>query len=129
MGKPEAEIEDYLVARCAEHRILCVKFTAPGTTGVSDRMMIGAGQVFFVELKARGQRRRATERQLRWGRQVRDRGVAAFVVDSREGVDELVELMLGGQADGLVQHARDRTPRLSPSAAEVGIRIRPKDPG
>lgn len=126
MGKPEAEIEDYLVTRCAEHQILCVKFTAPGTTGVSDRMMIGAGQVFFVELKARGQRRRATSRQRLWGRRVRDRGVAAFVVDSREGVNELVELMLGDQPDGLVQHARDRLPCLSPTAAEVGIRIRPR---
>ena len=52
MGKPEGQVEDYLIKRCEEHNFLCYKFVSPGRNGVPDRIIIGRGHTVFIELKA-----------------------------------------------------------------------------
>lgn len=52
MGKPEGQVEDYLIKKCEEYGFLCYKFTSPGRKGVPDRIVIGRGHTVFIELKA-----------------------------------------------------------------------------
>ena len=52
MGKPEGNIEDYLIKQAEKHDFLCYKFVSPGKRGVPDRIVIGRGHTVFVELKS-----------------------------------------------------------------------------
>lgn len=88
MGKPEAYVENYLRDRCREDGYMCMKFVSPGNAGVPDRIIIGHGEVFFVETKAKGQKPR--QQQVSMIEQMRANGAEVHVIDTREGVDELL---------------------------------------
>ena len=88
---PEGRIESYLVRQCKIHGLLCYKFTAPSTAGVPDRIVIGNGQTVFVELKAPGEKPRAL--QIAIHRQIRAHGGTVFVIDTKTGVDDFIQLM------------------------------------
>ena len=91
MGKPEDYVEGYLRRQATNRGWLCYKFTSPGTSGVPDRIVIGNGLVVFAELKAPGEKPRPL--QVKRIRDMRKRGARVEVIDSREGVDELIESM------------------------------------
>lgn len=88
MGKPEAYVETYLRDSCREEGYLCMKFVSPANAGVPDRIIIGNGEVFFVETKARGQKPRPS--QVAMIKTMQEHGAEVWVIDSREGVDELL---------------------------------------
>lgn len=93
MGKPEAYIEGYLRDEAKRRGALCYKFTSPGTTGVPDRVLIGHGRTVFVETKAPGKEPRP--RQELVFDTMRRHGAEVYVVDTRQGVRDLLDALYG----------------------------------
>lgn len=85
MGKPEGIVEDYLITQSKKHNCLCYKFTSPGRRGVPDRIIIGYGQVHFVELKsATGS---LSEQQKKVINTMKQHGATISVISSKEETD------------------------------------------
>lgn len=92
MGKPEAYVENYLVDQADKRGLYCLKFTSPGYSGVPDRIVISPAATVFVELKALGEKpRRLQEIVID---QMRQHGAEVHVIDTREGVDALLDDLL-----------------------------------
>ena len=84
----EKEIESYLVRKVKELGGTAYKIVSPGHDGVPDRLVsLPGGLVWFVELKARGQKPRPLQ-QVEIGR-LQKLGVRVCVIDSIGGVDQL----------------------------------------
>jgi len=81
----EKTIEAHLVKRAREAGGLAIKWTAPGTSGVPDRIVFLPGRIIFVELKAPG--KKPTAIQLHVHRLLADLGADVRVIDSKEQVD------------------------------------------
>ena len=87
----EREIEAYLVRRVAQRGGKAYKFVSPGNAGVPDRLVVmPGGEMFFVELKATGEKPRPL--QVAQIRKLETLGCQVYVVDSKEGVDEVMAL-------------------------------------
>lgn len=84
----ESEIEAYLVKRVKELGGDTRKLKWIGRRGAPDRFVMLYGG-FFVELKAPGEKLRPE--QEREHAFLRDNGVEVYVVDTIEGVDELLD--------------------------------------
>lgn len=89
----ERSIEAYLRERVKKAGGIAYKWVSPGNNGVPDRIVaLPGGRIVFVELKAPG--RKPTPLQRVQQDRLRALGCDVRVVDSREGVDELIrELM------------------------------------
>lgn len=83
----ESVVEKYLRKKATEHDFLCYKFVSPMQNGVPDRVLVGHGLTFFVELKAPGQEPRKLQQRII--ERIRDHGGTVYVIDTKEGVDEL----------------------------------------
>lgn len=70
---------------------LCWKLVCPGTTGVPDRICLTRNRVVFVELKAPGKQPRPI--QVRRMNQLRQQGFTALVVDSIDGIQEVLDAL------------------------------------
>lgn len=70
---------------------LCWKLVCPGTTGVPDRICLMRNRVVFVELKAPGKQPRPI--QVRRMNQLRQQGFTALVVDSIDGIQEVIDAL------------------------------------
>ena len=70
---------------------LCWKLVCPGTTGVPDRICLMINRVVFVELKAPGKQPRPI--QVRRMNQLRQQGFTALVVDSIDGIQEVLDAL------------------------------------
>lgn len=71
-----------------------LKFTSPGMAGVPDRIvLLPGGQVFFVELKAPGQKMRPL--QLKRQRELEALGFTVKCLDRIEAVDEFIREVVG----------------------------------
>ena len=90
----ERDVEQYLVRRVKQCGGLCWKWVSPGTAGVPDRIVIHPKGIFFVELKAPGEKPR--QLQLFIHEQMRRCGASVFVLDTYEAVDEWIKEHLGG---------------------------------
>ena len=85
----ERDIEAYLVAGCRHVGALCYKWTSPGRVGVPDRICVfPSGRIVFVELKAPG--RKPSPAQLREHARLREYKQTVVVVDSIEGVEDIM---------------------------------------
>lgn len=67
---------------------LCWKLVSPGMDGVPDRICLKAGRVVFVEVKAPG--KKPCPLQIRRMNQLRAQGFTCLVVDSVEGIQEVL---------------------------------------
>lgn len=86
----ENRIERRLVERAKEAGGMAIKWTAPGTAGVPDRIVfLPGGVVIFVELKAPG--RTSTALQVRIQQMLKALGADVRVIDSLEDVDALLK--------------------------------------
>ena len=70
---------------------LCWKLVCPGTTGVPDRICLMRNRVVFVELKAPSKQPRPI--QVRRMNQLRQQGFTALVVDSIDGIQEVLDAL------------------------------------
>ena len=75
----------------------CVKWVAPGITGVPDRIIImPGGRVYFAELKAPGKTERPRQKYVQ--QRMRKLGCTVFSsVDSVERIDEVMQEIGGEQ--------------------------------
>jgi len=81
----EKTIEMHLVKRVRAAGGLAIKWTAPGTSGVPDRIVFLPGRIIFVELKAPG--KKPTAIQIHVHRLLANLGADVRVIDSKEQVD------------------------------------------
>ena len=70
---------------------LCWKLVCPGTSGVPDRICLMDSRAVFVELKAAGKHPRPI--QQRRMNQLREQGFTALVVDSVDGIQEVLDAL------------------------------------
>lgn len=88
----EKSIEIYLRDRIKKVGGIAFKFISPGNDGVPDRLIcLPTGQVIFVELKAPGKTTRPLQ-DLQISR-LRNLNFKVFIIDSKEKVDELLEMI------------------------------------
>lgn len=92
MKQIENDVETYLYNQAKKHNILCYKFTAPSTTGVPDRILIGNGKTVFLELKRPGEKPRKL--QIAIHKRMREHGATVFVADTKPLVDEVIDFIL-----------------------------------
>lgn len=92
----ESYIENYLVRRVKSCGGQTYKWVSPSNSGVPDRIVLINRRVSFVELKAPGKKPRALQRII-LGR-LAEAGYHTAVIDSKEGVDLLIEEMMEGTA-------------------------------
>ena len=85
----ERDIEQHLVKQAKLAGGRAYKWTSPGNSGVPDRIvMLPGGRISFAELKVPG--KKPTPLQLNQQQFIRNQGLPVFVIDSKEGVDELI---------------------------------------
>lgn len=88
----ESTIEAYLRDRVKELGGKAYKFVSPGNDGVPDRLVcLPGGRVVFAELKAPG--KKPTRLQILQQEKLRLLGFLVFVIDSKTGVDEFIQLV------------------------------------
>jgi hypothetical protein len=90
----EKVIEEYLRDEIKAIGGRAYKFISPGNDGVPDRLaVLPGGRVIFVELKATGKGPRPLqELQIK---RLQDLGHTVFVIDSKQGVDAVVQFCKG----------------------------------
>ncbi|MDR6938478.1 VRR-NUC domain-containing protein [Arcanobacterium hippocoleae] len=87
----ERTIEAQLKKAIGDIGGLCWKLVCPGTTGVPDRICLMRNRVVFVELKAPGKQPRPIQQHRM--NQLRDQGFQTFVVDSVDGIEEVLDAL------------------------------------
>ena len=88
----ERDIEQYFIRRVREAGGEQRKFVSPGRKGVPDRIVGFPGGIFaFVELKATDEKPRPE--QLREHRRWEKLGFRVYVVDSKAGVDVVIDYL------------------------------------
>ena len=70
---------------------MCFKWVSPSNAGVPDRIVLLDRQVCFVELKAPGKKPRPLQDYVLG--KLSEAGYMTDVIDSKEGVDDLVRLL------------------------------------
>lgn len=92
----EREIEQKLKKETEKHSGMCFKFLS-SVSGVPDRLLLfPGGFLIFVELKREGEKPRKL--QMVMIRKIRELGFDVRVVDSEQGIQELME-----EVDGKVK--------------------------
>lgn len=87
----EKNIEKYLVDQVKKFGGKAYKWVSPGNDGVPDRIVILPKEpAIFVELKAPG--KKPTVLQLAKHTELKNFGQLVFVIDSKKGVDEMIQL-------------------------------------
>lgn len=85
----ESDVEKYLRVEVKKLGGLALKFISPSMNGVPDRIvLLPGGSIFFVELKAKGQKARPL--QLAVHRVFNTLGQQVYVLDSKEKVKEWI---------------------------------------
>lgn len=90
MGKPENQIEQYLVEKAKLYNFLCYKFMS-GQNGVPDRILVGNGYTLFVEIKKPNGILDAL--QVVTLRKLRKVKAEAFWVDTKDQIDYLFSII------------------------------------
>lgn len=89
----ERDIEKKIVRYCHDQGLLAYKFTSPAHRGVPDRLIIGRGKTFFMEIKRKGNR--PTSLQTREIERINQRGIKATWCDSYEDAVKLINEHFG----------------------------------
>ena len=86
----ESTIESNLVKQVKAMGGMAIKLISPNFAGLPDRLvLLPHGRMFFVELKATGQKPRPL--QIAVHRKLRKLGFTVYVIDSNEKVKELLQ--------------------------------------
>lgn len=97
MQKLEKSIEQQLVKAVKSAGGIAPKFVSPGFSGMPDRLiLLPEGHMAFAELKAPGKKPRKLQAVRH--RMLRCLGYKVFVIDSPEGLSEIIK-EIGGDRD------------------------------
>lgn len=89
----EKAIERYLVERCREHGLPCLKYSNPNCVGYPDRLIVlPDGMVVWVELKSAG--RKPSKIQRARMAVLISMGHAVCIIDNKPAVDDLLNTMM-----------------------------------
>jgi len=87
----EKAVEEYLVSEVKKLGGKAPKWTAPGNTGVPDRIVIlPGGRVYFIECK-KPKGSKTSARQKLWHRYLSDLGANVRQTFTKEEVDEFIK--------------------------------------
>lgn len=89
----EKDIEAAVCKYARDKGMLAYKFTSPARAAVPDRLMVYAGEVFFIEFKRAGQK--PTPAQMREHIHLRNAGMRVFVIDNVEDGKKLINAFTG----------------------------------
>ena len=93
----EKIIEQKLVNAVKEKGGVCWKFTAPGTAGVPDRIILmPKGRFAFVEVKAPGEKPRPL--QLSRHKLLRRLGFRVYVLDNMDDINKIISEVMNDEA-------------------------------
>jgi len=84
----ESKVEAYLKKRVKEVGGISRKFVSPGHIGVPDQIVILSGTVFFVEVKAPGEKLRDTQK--REHKKFNSAGAQVLTISDMEMVDNFL---------------------------------------
>lgn len=87
----ESTIEEYLIKTAELNGFLCWKFVTPSANGVPDRILIGNGLIFFIELKR--PKGKARELQIDAMQTMTLYGATSLVLDTKDKIDKLFEII------------------------------------
>jgi len=87
--KTEAHLQGYLFRQAKRHIIFCIKMQATGRRGFPDVMLVN-DRVVFVELKSPSGTGRLSALQKREIELLRHAGADVRIIDTKEGVDDLI---------------------------------------
>lgn len=87
----ESTIEEYLIKKAELNGFLCWKFVTPSANGVPDRILIGNGLIFFIELKR--PKGKARELQIDAMQTMALYGATSLVLDTKDKIDKLFEII------------------------------------
>lgn len=86
----EKYIEQQLCKKIKTMGGIAAKFVSPGFDGVPDRLiLLPSRRVFFAETKAPGKKLRKLQERRK--RQLESLGFKVFVIDSLEGIEEMIK--------------------------------------
>lgn len=86
----EKHLQNYLFKRAKDHGIYCRKMEAIGYVGFPDVFLVFSGRMALVELKSPTGKGRLSRKQEREIERLRAEGVNVYIVDSNEGVDNVI---------------------------------------
>lgn len=84
----KAGVERAFVNACKNQGWACFKFTSEQNRGVSDRIVLTPGQVWFVEVKR--DTGKMSKLQVKFAELVKFFGLNHFVVYGKEGIDDFI---------------------------------------
>ena len=87
----ESTIEEHLIKKAESNGFLCWKFVTPSANGVPDRILIGNGLIFFIELKR--PKGKARELQIDAMQTMALYGATSLVLDTKDKIDKLFEII------------------------------------
>lgn len=87
----ESTIEEHLIKKANANGFLCWKFVTPSANGVPDRILIGNGLIFFIELKR--PKGKARELQIDAMQTMALYGATSLVLDTKDKIDKLFEII------------------------------------
>ncbi|HEC2192608.1 TPA: VRR-NUC domain-containing protein [Staphylococcus delphini] len=94
----ESNIEKYLVREVKKQNGLCLKWVAPGTRGVPDRIVImPKGKTYYVEMKQPKGRTDPLQKYMH--KQLEDRGHQVFILWNKKQVDAFIKKVGGKCGD------------------------------
>lgn len=93
MGKVENYVEAYLVKKAQHAGFKCYKTVSPGINGFPDRLLLAKGYAIFVETKSINGV--LSEHQKIRIKEMQDQNALVCVINTREGVDQLITLLKG----------------------------------
>ena len=86
----ESTIEKYLKKKVEQNGGKALKINSASMSGLPDRMvLLPAGRIFFIEMKALGKKPRPL--QLACHRLLQNLGFDVLVIDSKEGVEAFIQ--------------------------------------
>ena len=89
----EAALQSYLMIQARAHGVYARKVIAVANTGFPDVFLAGNGMVVLVELKHPNGKGLLSKKQLVEIDKIKSAGVMVFVIDKKEGCDNVIAML------------------------------------
>lgn len=94
MQERESEVDRFMKREIHYFGYLYIKLTGTNANGLPDRMILGDGKVFFVEMKRPGEKPRKLQQIIL--RKLYRKGFRVYTVDNKRTAERLAEKIGGG---------------------------------